>query len=103
MVSSMPGFAVLILLAGCADYAKPAVGLYEAGDYAGAAKAADDGLAAHPEDDALWAMRVRSARALGDGPGVAKAYAAYVAHRGDDDAELLHGLALATLGQSLTS
>ena len=54
----MHRFAVLMFaLAACADYAKPSVGLYEAGDYAGAARAADDGIAAHPDNDALWAMR----------------------------------------------
>jgi HEAT repeat protein len=91
------------LLVACADYAKPSVGLYESGDFAGAAKSADQGLAQHPDDDALWAMRVRSALALGDADGVAKAYAGYVGHRGDDDSELLHGLALATLSQALAS
>jgi len=100
----MRRFALLVaILVGCADYAKPSVGLYEAGDYAGAAKAADDGLAAHPDNDALWAMRVRSTLALGDGMAVEKAYAGYVAHRGDDDQALLHGLALATLSQALNS
>jgi HEAT repeat protein len=100
----MRRFAVLLTVLGaCADYAKPSVSLYEAGDYAGAARAADTGLAAHPDNDALWAMRVRSALAIGDAAGVAKAYAAYVAQRGDDDASLLHGLALATLDQALAS
>src|SRR5580704_10875774 len=100
----MRRFAVLMFfLVACADYAKPSVGLYEAGEYAAAAHAADDALAAHPDNDALWAMRVRSALALGDQAGVATAYAGYVGHRGDDDQELLHGLALATLGQALAA
>jgi len=100
----MHRFAVLLsLVVACADYAKPSVGFYESGDFANAARAADQGLAQHPDDDALWAMRVRSALALGDPDGVAKAYAAYIGHRGDDDQELLHGLALATLGQALAS
>jgi hypothetical protein len=34
---------------------------------AGAAKAADEGLANHPDDDGLWQMRIRAALALGDG------------------------------------
>src|SRR5580704_3225703 len=100
----MHRFAVLLsLLVACADYAKPSVGFYESGDFANAARAADQGLAQHPDDDALWAMRVRSALALGDPEAVAKAYAGYVGHRGDDDQELLHGLALATLSQALAS
>ncbi len=100
----MHRFAVLLsLVVACADYAKPSVGFYESGDFANAARAADQGLAQHPDDDALWAMRVRSALALGDPEAVAKAYAGYVGHRGDDDQELLHGLALATLSQALAS
>ena len=78
--------------------------LYEAGDYAGAARAADSELAAHPGDDALWQMRIRAALAQGDAPGVAKAYAAYRAQiGGDDDRPLLRDLAIATLGQALAS
>jgi HEAT repeat protein len=100
----MHRFAVLLsLVVACADYARPSVGFYESGDFANAARAADQGLAQHPDDDALWGMRVRSALALGDPEGVAKAYAGYVAHRGDDDQELLHGLAMATLSQALAS
>lgn len=91
------------LVAACADYAKPAVTLYEAGDYQGAANAAQAGLAAHPNDDALWGMRVRSALALGDARGAASAYGSYTARRGDDDHALLHGLAVATIEQALHS
>lgn len=94
---------LLIALAGCVDHAQHSVALYEAGDYAGAARAADQGLAAHPDDDALWAMRVRSELALGDADAVAKAYAGYQHARGDDDKELLHDLAEATLEQALAS
>ena len=94
---------VVMLFAACADHAKQSVTLYEAGDYAGAARAADEGLASHPEDDGLWAMRVRSALALGDADGVAKAYSAYVAERGHDDKELLRDLSTATIEQGLAS
>jgi HEAT repeat protein len=87
----------------CANHAKPSVALYEKGDYAGAAKAADDGLANHPDDDGLWQMRIRSALALGDADGVAKSYATYKQKRGDDDNELLRDMAVATLGQALAS
>lgn len=96
LVISVTGF-------GCANHAKRSVSLYEAGDYAGAARAAEEGLASHPGDDGLWGMRVRAALALGDGEGVAKAYAAYRAHRGDDDRDLLRDVAIATLGQALAS
>jgi HEAT repeat protein len=87
----------------CADRAKQSVTLYEAGDYAGAARAADQGLADHPGDGGLWGMRVRSALALGDAAAVEKAYSAYVAERGDDDRALLHDLADATVEQALVS
>jgi HEAT repeat protein len=93
----------LVAAAACANHARPAVTLYEAGDYAGAARAADAGLAAHPGDPGLWQMRVRAALAQGDGPGVARAYAAYRASRGGDDATLVRELAIATLGQALGS
>src|SRR5262245_37785879 len=67
---------VLFAVPACSRNAK-SVKLYEAGDFAAAARAADDGLAEHPSDRGLWQMRVRSALALGDGDGVAKAYATY--------------------------
>jgi len=95
--------ALVLVVSACADRAKQSVALYEAGDFTGAARAADAELAVCADDDALWGMRVRSALALGDGDGVAKAYAAYVAKRGDDDKQLLRGLANATLGQALAS
>ena len=91
------------LLAGCANHAKKSVSLYEAGDYAGAAREADRALAKHPDDEALWGMRVRAALALGDAEGVAKAYGSYKAKRGGDDKALLNDLAIATLGQALAS
>jgi HEAT repeat protein len=88
---------------GCANHAKKSVTLYEAGDYAGAARAADEGLASHPDDDALWGMRVRAALAQGDAEGIAKAYGTYREKRGGDDKELLRDLAVATLGQAIAS
>jgi len=91
------------LAAACANRAKPSIALYEAGDYAGAAREAESGLARHPNDDDLWQMRIRAALALGDADGVAHAYETYRGHRGEDDAELLRDLAVATLGQGLAS
>jgi len=93
----------LILSTACVDRAKPAVSLYEKGDYAGAARVADEALKAHPDDDGLWAMRIRAALAQGDGDGVARAYASYAGHRGELDKDLLRELAIATLGQALAS
>ncbi|MBS1123653.1 MAG: hypothetical protein H6Q90_5881, partial [Deltaproteobacteria bacterium] len=87
----------------CASRARQSVSLYEAGDFAGAARAADQGLAAHPGDTGLWQMRVRAALALGDGDAVARSYGSYRGHRDDDDPELLRDLAIATLGQALAS
>lgn len=93
-----------LALAACTPYAQHAIALYETGDYAGAARAADAELAHHPGDEALRQMRVRAALAQGDAPGVARAYAAYRAELGgDDDAALLRELAIATLGQALAS
>ena len=92
-----------LLLAACGGRNKQSISLYEAGDYAGAARAADEGLASHPGDDGLWQMRIRAALALGDGDGVAKAYAGYQSHRDDNDKELLADLAIATLAQGLAS
>jgi HEAT repeat protein len=104
MLHAMRFSCVLVIALGaCAGHAKQSVTLYEAGDYAGASRAADEGLSQHPDDDGLWAMKVRAALALGDADGVAKAYAAYVEHRGSDDKELLRDLATATLGQGLAS
>ena len=103
------GFVALLLAAalapvvGCASQARPAIQLYEHGDYAGAARAAESGLAAHPRSDALWGMRVRAALALGDAGGVASAYRAYRDMRGDDDLTLVRDVANATLKQALAS
>ena len=96
--------AIGLVFAGCANHAQHTVALYETGDYAGAARTADSELAAHPGDEGLWQMRIRAALALGDRPGVAKAYAAYrETLAGDDDRELLRDLAIATLGQALAA
>jgi len=98
------GILGCLALAACANHARESVVLYERGDFAGAARAADTGLAAHPGDEGLWQMRVRAALAQGDAAGVAKAYAAYSDQlAGDDDKELLRDLAIATLGQALAS
>jgi HEAT repeat protein len=90
-------------VAGCANRAKHSIDLYESGDYAASARAADEGLSEHPDDDSLWGMRVRAALALGDGDAVAKAYASYTKQRGDDDKPLLRDLAVATIAQALGS
>ena len=99
--------SLVLLLVACVDRAKPAVILYDKGDFSGAARAADEGLAKSPADDGLWGMRVRAALALGDANGVATAYRAYMAtrdeHDNELDKELLRDLAVATLGQALAS
>lgn len=93
----------LLSPAACANRAKQSVALYEKGDYAGAARAADEGLASHPDDDALWGMKIRSALALGDAAAVEKAYAGYMAQRDELDKELVRDLAEATIAQALAS
>ena len=99
----MRRLVVLVFLAACANRAQQSITLYESGDYAGAAREAEAGLAKHPDDDGLWQMRIRAALALGDGDGVAKSWETYRERRGSDDAELARDLAIATLGQALAS
>jgi HEAT repeat protein len=93
----------VILLTACASHNGRAVSLYESGDYAGAARAADEGLKAHPGDDGLWQMRIRAALALGDADAVTRVYGDYAKQRDGDDRDLLRDLAIATLGQALAS
>jgi HEAT repeat protein len=95
--------ALALLTPACASRAKRSVSLYESGDYAGSVRAADEGLAGHPDDDDLWAMKVRASLALGDADAVAKAYAGYMAARGEDDKDLLRDLSTATIAQALAS
>lgn len=95
--------ALALLSPACASRAKQSVALYESGDYRASMRAADEGLASHPDDDDLWAMKVRAALALGDADGVAKAYAGYAKMRGDDDKSLLRDLSTATIAQALAS
>jgi HEAT repeat protein len=97
------GLVLGLGLVSCANRARHSVSLYEAGDYAGAAKEADKRLASTPDDDELWQMRIRAALALGDAEGVAKSWATYRERRGSDDPQLLRDLAVATLGQALGS
>lgn len=100
----LPRFVVILAaLTACASHATQSISLYEAGNYEAAAKAADDGLLDHPDDAALWGMRVRSAVALGKPLDIARAYGDYMARRGGDDRELLHDLSTATLEQALAS
>ena len=95
--------ALSLLTPACASRAKHSISLYESGDYAGSMRAADEGLAGHPDDDDLWAMKVRSALALGDADAIAKAYAGYMDARHEDDKELLRDLSTATIAQALAS
>jgi hypothetical protein len=92
-----------ILIVACAGHAKQAVVMYESGDYAGAARYADEFLSSYPKDEGLWQMRVRAALALGNADDVARSYASYRSIRSDDDNELLRDLAIATIGQALAS
>jgi HEAT repeat protein len=93
----------LLSTAACANRAKRSVSLYDSGDYAGASRAADEGLTAHPDDDGLWAMKVRASLALGDEAAIAKAWASYMDARGEADNELLADMSTATIEQALAS
>lgn len=99
----MRSSVLALLLAACVDHAAPAVSLYDKGDYAGAARAADEGLQGHPGDDALWGMRIRAALAMGNAADVAKTYDAYGKTRDSIDKPLVRDLAVATLEQALAS
>jgi HEAT repeat protein len=103
MLAIMRLWLTLLLVAAACGHAKQSITLYEKGDYAGSLRAADEGLSDHPEDNALWGMRIRADLALGDAAGVAKAYGDYTAKRGDDDHELLRDLSEATLWQALAA
>lgn len=101
-------FAVAILasagLAGCgSSAARQARTLYDKGDFAGAARLADQKLVGHTDDDELWGVRIRALLAQGDGHAVADAYDQYRHARGGDDKDLLSDMAIATLGQGLQS
>jgi len=97
-------FVALSLVAGCANRNRQSVALYEGGDFAGAARIADEGLKTHPDDEGLWQMRIRAALALGDAQAVATAYATYRKQlAGEDDKDLLRDMANATLSQALKS
>ena len=99
----MKRIALLLVLVGCVNRASQSISLYESGDYAGAARSADEGLANHPDDESLWGMKIRAQLALGDGASVVKAYGEYRTKRGEDDKELLRDLVNATLSQALGS
>lgn len=92
-----------LFMAACVDHAGPAVSLYDKGDFAGAARAADEGLKGHPGDDALWGMRIRAALALGNAADLAASYDAYAKTRDSIDKPLVHDLAIATIDQALAS
>lgn len=101
------GFAVACALVGCrvSPAARNATKLYDQGDFAGAAEAADRGLATDRGDADLWRVRLRAELARGDRRALAELYAGYTSAAGgsDVDAALLRELAVATLGQGLTS
>jgi HEAT repeat protein len=92
------------LAAGCtSSAASQARRLYDAGDFAGAARLADQELAGNTGDEDLWHVRIRALLAQGDRAGVSEAYARYRQQRGSDDTALLTDMATATLGQGLQS
>jgi len=103
MLAIMRFGLVLLLFAAACGHAKQSIELYDKGDYAGALRAADEGLSDHPDDTALWGMRIRADLALGDAAAVAKSYGDYVAKHSGDDHDLLGDLAEATLWQALAA
>jgi HEAT repeat protein len=91
-------------LAGCtSSAASQARRLYDNGDFAGAARLADQELAGNTGDEDLWHVRIRALLAQGDRAGVADAYSRYRQMRGKDDGSLVTDMAIATLGQGLQS
>ena len=92
------------LAAGCtSSAASSARRLYDQGDFAGAARLADQELAGHTDDEDLWHVKIRALLAQGDRAGVADAYSRYRQGRGRDDGALVTDMATATLGQGLRS
>ncbi len=99
------GIVLMAALAGCGPSraARTAQGLYDRGDYAGAAAAADQALPDRPGDLGLWRVRLRTELARGDAAALAALYARYQASLGENDGDLLVDLASATLRQGLSS
>ena len=82
--------------------ARCAQSAYDRGDYTGAARLADAGLAKEPGDGDLWRVRIRADLARGDARSAVAAYKRWRGGRGDD-ADTLRGIAFDTLEQALAS
>src|SRR5262245_7334954 len=98
---------VLLAIAPCilscaSSGARHARSLYERGDYAGAASAADAELAKSPGDADAWRVRLRATLAQGDARGAVAAYRRWRGERGDDR-EALRQMAFDTLELGLRS
>ncbi len=78
--------------------------LIDAGDYGGAARVAEDGLAKNPNDGALWRVRIRAALGMNDAKAAVEHYATWRERRGGaDDPSAMRMMALTTLWQALES
>jgi HEAT repeat protein len=93
----------LLALAACAGSAESrrAETLLESGDYAGARRAAEQGLERAPRDRLLWRIRMRALLGAGDARGAVALYASWRDLRGGDDPDALLALARTTLWQGL--
>ena len=102
-----PLLAAAVLAGACAGTspaARQTETLIARGDYGGASRAADQGLAAHPDDALLWRLKMRAMLGSGDARSAVAAYDAWRQRRGGaDDPEALEVLAKTTLWQGLRS
>lgn len=104
--ATVPAAALLPLLAfaacaGGSTEGRRAEALLDRGDYAGARRAAEDGLGRAPRDRLLWQVRMRAMLGAGDARGAVELYASWRDLRGSDDPAALRALARTTLWQAL--
>lgn len=97
----IPLLATLAACAGGSAEVRRAEALLARGDYAGARRAAEDGLGRAPRDRLLWQVRMRAMLGAGDARGAVALYASWRELRGADDPAALRALARTTLWQAL--
>lgn len=95
--------ALALAACGPSAAAKQAQTLIDRGDYAGAAKVAEEGLARDPNDGDLWRARIRASLGLHDAKAAVEHYGTWRERRGSDDPGAMRMMALTTLWLALES